>query len=205
VKVHLCIIKQSDLYPAAHFRLALFFSFVVMMITYFSPFHWEDPIWLLYVQLPAIVLGYFLGYSKKLKSLFTTKSEKKEETTQKALEVATRAGWPGLENSIFIFASLLEKRLEVFATPEIKDFITDAEMNIIIKEAKKDLKKGQPKNILEKMKVDLENKLGNLIPNKDTVLLKSELQEDHPQKPELTEECEKVEKVDESPKSPEVH
>lgn len=176
-----------------------------MMITYFSPFHWEDPIWLLYVQLPAIILGYFLGYSKKLKSLFTTRSEKKEETTQKALEVATRAGWPGLESSIFIFASLLEKRLEIFATPEIKEIISDAEMNQILKETKKNLKKGQSKEILEQMKLNLEKKLENFATTKDPTLLKSEPQGDPPPKSELTVTPETAEKVDESPESPEVH
>lgn len=117
--LHLVVHCRSDHYPASHFRSALFFSLCASMALYFTPWDFYDPIWYLYCQIPALLFGYFAAVNIRLKRLFTTSGEMKEEVYQMALEVFHR-----IENLSFdtklIYVSLLEKRIEIISLKTVE-------------------------------------------------------------------------------------
>ena len=105
------IAAKSDHYPAAHFRAAILCSFSASMLLYFIPWNFHDPIWYLYVQVPALMLGYILASSPTLKSMLSTNGEKKEEVYQMALETY-HDNVPVIATNRLLYLSLLEGRLE---------------------------------------------------------------------------------------------
>lgn len=146
---HYMIVKQSDLYPASHFRSGLFFASLVLMLVYFLPFHWQDPIWLLYIEVCAFFVGYLLAYHRKLKRFFTFKGEMKEEVHQKALESMREYGIAGKSNTIFLFASQTEKCVTCILSPDLEEREEDRKIQRIIKKTLKE-KKLQFKNNLNR-------------------------------------------------------
>lgn len=138
---YICV-KQSDLYPASHFRSGLFFSALTLMAAYFFPVNWEDPIWLVYIEVAAFFVGYLLAYTKKLKKFFTFRSEMKEEVHQKALESLKEYGLLNKESHIFLFASAVEKRIECILSTDLEERITPDTVRTILKNNKQQLKEG---------------------------------------------------------------
>ena len=80
------ILKQSDFYPAAHFRLALIMGILFSIVCYYS-YDFDDPIALIWIQIPGMLLGYLLAYIPFVKRIFTTSREMQEEVYQRSLEV----------------------------------------------------------------------------------------------------------------------
>jgi hypothetical protein len=114
--LELAIVQKSDHYPGAHFRSSIFWSLSASMILYFIPWNFHDPIWYLYIQIPALIFGYLLAGHPKVKRLFSTSSEMKEETYQKALEYYHR-NFNDTDKEL-LFVSLLEKRVEFITFQE---------------------------------------------------------------------------------------
>ncbi|MBT3235819.1 MAG: hypothetical protein HN353_07700 [Bdellovibrionales bacterium] len=110
------ILKQSDLYPAAHFRLALVVG-VIFSLIYYYRFDFDDPIALIWVQIPGMLLGYLVAFIPFFKRLLTTKSELQEESHQRAIQIfhEHQVSMTRDRTGIMIFISLLERRVLVLA------------------------------------------------------------------------------------------
>ena len=110
------ILKQSDFYPAAHFRLAIVMGVLVSIIFYYT-YDFDDPIALLWVQFPGMILGYALAFLPFFKRLFTTNAEMNEEVHQRAIELyfENQVSMTRDRTGIMIFVSLLEHKVEVLA------------------------------------------------------------------------------------------
>ena len=149
-------VKQSDLYPASHFRSGLFFCALVLMAVYFLPFNWEDPIWLLYIQVGAFFLGYLLAYTKRFKKLFTFKSEMREEVHQKALESLREYGLLGKKKHIFLFVSLVEKRIECILSRDLEDEVDEHRVVNVLKTYRNRLKSESIEKLIKEIVNDIE-------------------------------------------------
>lgn len=110
------VLDKSDFYPTAHFRMALIVGILSSLICYYT-YDFEDPITLILVQIPGMMLGYFLAYFNTFKKLFTTKEEMNEEVQQRALEIfhTHQVSMTKDRTGIMIFISLLEKEVKVLA------------------------------------------------------------------------------------------
>ena len=111
------ILKQSDFYPAAHFRSALFLAIITPLIMYYLPIYIADPIWYLWGQIPALLIGYLLAYSEFFKRFFSTKAEFNEEVHQKAVEsfMDYNLHKTKKDAGVLIMISLLEHRVKILA------------------------------------------------------------------------------------------
>lgn len=127
------ILSQSDFYPAAHFRLALIMGVLFSFICYYS-YDFDDPIILLWIQIPGMITGYLLAYLKVLKRIFTTKSEMAEEVFQRALEVfyQNKVSMTKDRTGIMIFISLLEHKVEVLADCGINEKVEKEYWNTLV-------------------------------------------------------------------------
>lgn len=137
------ILKQSDLYPAAHFRLALIVGMLFSIICYYS-YDFDDPIALIWVQIPGIVLGYVLAYIPFLKRVLTTKKEMQEEVYQRALEIfyENKVSMTRDRTGIMIFISLLERKVEVLADCGINEKVEKNYWNDLVSSLSSDISKG---------------------------------------------------------------
>lgn len=166
------IFRQSDLYPAAHFRLAIFFALILPMALYYVPWTFYDPIWYLYTSMGGLILGYILGYNSTLKRIFSTRFELSEEVRQRASEYFLENGLHATKkrSAILIFVSLMEKRIEILADMNVINALSTAE--------KKTLFRSQVKSFSKQTKSQgLEKALGSLIRS-----MTSELQTHLPKK-----------------------
>lgn len=151
--LELVITQKSDHYPGAHFRSSIFWSLSASMTLYFIPWDFHDPIWYLYIQIPALIFGYLLAGYPKVKRLFSTSSEMKEETYQKALEFYHQ-NFDDTDSDL-LFVSLLEKRVEFIS---FKDDETKAEH---LKKLVKDISK-------EGLFLAIQNNLNNFAQNEQS-------------------------------------
>ncbi len=142
------IIKQSDFYPAAHFRLALIFGVLFSIICYYT-YDFLDPIILIWIQIPGMILGYLLGYIPFVKRLFITKSKLEEEVHQRAIEIYydNKVSVTKDRTGIMIFVSLLERKVKVLADCGInekveKDFWDTLVQDLVSQIAKNNLTAG---------------------------------------------------------------
>jgi len=133
------LLSQSDFYPAAHFRLALIIGMLFSFLCYYS-YDFDDPIILLWIQIPGMIIGYLLAYLSPIKRLFTTNSEMQEEVYQRALEIFHnhRVSMTKDRTGIMIYISLLEKKVEVLADCGInekveKDYWNKLVTNLLLK------------------------------------------------------------------------
>ena len=138
------IFKQSDFYPAAHFRVAMILGFLVP--TVFLTFGPEDitPIMVLWFQLPGIILGYYLAYLPTVKRWFTTKKEISEEVHQRALQAFFENNLHTTKErtGILIMVSSLEHRVEILADEGINKKVEPETWNKILIPLIDHLKKG---------------------------------------------------------------
>lgn len=116
------IVKQSDFYPAAHFRLSLLCAFIAIF-TYFQLSLLPEPAYFLYLFIAGSLVGFFLGYIPFLKKLFTTKNEMEEEFTQKALESFLMNGVVDTthRNGVQLYVSALEHKALVLVDKGLKE------------------------------------------------------------------------------------
>jgi len=110
-------LKQSDSYPAAHARLGISMALIVPIVFYYLGFTASNPLWPLFIQVPAFILGYSLAYYPKFKKLFTLKEEIDEEVHQRALQVFYENKLTNTKDrtGILVMVSLLEHRVEIIA------------------------------------------------------------------------------------------
>ncbi len=108
------IVKQSDFYPAAHFRLSLLGAFVAIFSYYQLSFEGES-VYFLYLFILGALIGFFLGYIAPLKMLFTTREEIEEETRQRAMESFLTNGVVETKdrNGVQLFISVLEHKVMI--------------------------------------------------------------------------------------------
>ena len=128
------IFGQSDFYPASHFRLSLFIGLLVPSIFLFFTNLIQDPLDILWLQIPGIVLGYYLAYIPIFKRYFSTKAEKLEEVHQRALQAFFENNLHTTEGrtGILIMISVLEHRVEILADKGINDKVPQDTWNKIL-------------------------------------------------------------------------
>jgi len=109
------ITHHSDVYPAAHFRAAIICSFLFSLALYFSPLNLINPIYFLWIQIPGLYVGYFLGHFSFFKKLLITKDEINLEVNQKAYEAFFHHNLHLTENhtGVLILISLMEKKIKI--------------------------------------------------------------------------------------------
>lgn len=109
------IVHHSDLYPAAHFRSAIIVSFLFSLALYFSPLSIINPIYFLWIQLPGLYVGYFLGHVPFVKRLLITKEEIDFEVGQKAYEAFFHHNLHLTvnHNGVLILVSVMEKKIKI--------------------------------------------------------------------------------------------
>ena len=110
------IVTQSDNYPGARWRLAIVTALLFGFLAYFFLDDF-DPIWILWVQIPGLYIGYWLGSFGAVLRPFLVGSKIDEEVYQRALQAffsrdlhATRD-----RTGILVMASLFEQRVEILA------------------------------------------------------------------------------------------
>jgi putative membrane protein len=137
------ILSQSDFYPAAHFRLALIMGIFFSIICYYT-YDFDDPITLIWIQIPGILLGYALAYIPFIKRTFTTKNEMQEEVYQRSLEIfyKNKVSMTRDRTGIMIFISLLERKVEVLADCGINEKVEKNYWNELVSSLSLDISKG---------------------------------------------------------------
>lgn len=130
------IVERSDAYPAAHFRCAIIVSFIFSLALYFSPLSIVNPIYYLWIQLPGLLLGFFLGQIPFLTRLLITKKEMEFETRQRAYEAFFEHGihLTKRNNGVLIFISLLERKIRIVTDKAVKDKVEQKIWDEIISE-----------------------------------------------------------------------
>jgi putative membrane protein len=138
------ILDKSDFYPAAHFRLALIIGILFSFTCYYS-YDFDDPIMLLWIQIPGMITGYLLAYLSPLKRLLTSKSEMNEEVFQRSLEVFynNKVSITKDRTGIMIFISLLERKVEVLADCGINEKVEKDYWNKLVSELISQIRNGK--------------------------------------------------------------
>lgn len=116
------IVSRSDNYPAAHFRAAIIVSFLFSLGLYFSPLSIINPIYFLWIQLPGLLIGYYLANIPIITRLLITKEEIDFEVTQRAIEAFFEHNLHTTEqhNGVLIFISILEKKIKIITDVGVK-------------------------------------------------------------------------------------
>jgi len=119
------VVQFSDNYPAAHFRAALIVSFIFSLILYYSPLSIINPIYFLWIQLPGLVVGYYLGTFPLFKRLLTSKKEHDSEVAQRAMQAFYEHGLHMTKNhnGVLIFISLMERQIQILTDHGVKSKI----------------------------------------------------------------------------------
>lgn len=119
------IVKASDVYPAAHFRGAIIISFLFSVALYMSPFQIINPIWFIWIQIPGLLIGYFLGNIPFITRLLITKKEIEYEVTQRAIEAffENKLHMTLNHNGVLIFISLLERKIKIITDVGVRQKI----------------------------------------------------------------------------------
>lgn len=149
------IVERSDAYPAAHFRCAIIVSFIFSMALYFSPLSIVNPIYYLWIQLPGLLLGFFLGQIPFFTRLLITKKEMEFETRQRAYEAFFEHGihLTKRNNGVLIFISLLERKIRIVTDKAVRDKVEQKIWDEIISEF---ANKVQKESLAEALKQTIE-------------------------------------------------
>lgn len=139
--INFIMMSRSDHYPAAYFRSSLSILGLVYLVFYYIPFDIQDPIWMIGLSIAAVFLGQILAFFPRYKRFFISTGEMKEECYQQALEQGYEMGVLSETNSLFIYFSLFERRIEVFAPDHLKGVKIKEEIKPHFKKLVKALKK----------------------------------------------------------------
>lgn len=139
------IVHQSDHYPAAHFRAAIIVSFLFSLALYFSPFSIINPIYFLWIQLPGLYVGYFLGHVPAIKRMLITKEEIDFEVGQKAYEAFFHHNLhlTANHNGVLILVSVMEKKIKIITDIGINQKVQQKVWDDIVYEFTEKLKLGE--------------------------------------------------------------
>jgi len=110
------IIAQSDDYPGARWRLAITTALLFGFLTYFFLGDY-DPAWILWVQIPGLYVGYWLGTFSAVLRPFLENAKVDEEVHQRALQAFLLRELHATKDrtGILIMVSLFERRVEILA------------------------------------------------------------------------------------------
>ncbi|MBU0506375.1 MAG: TPM domain-containing protein [bacterium] len=110
-------LANSDFYPAAHYRAAFVFSFIIATAFYYKWGTFLDSMWFFSIIIVGMILGYFSAYLPFIKKLFLIKKETAEEVYQRALQAFLENNLHNTRDrtGILIMISVLEKRVEILA------------------------------------------------------------------------------------------
>jgi len=110
------IVAQSDDYPGARWRLAIVTALLFGFLAYFFLGDF-DPAWILWVQIPGLYIGYWLGTFGAILRPFLESSKVDEEVHQRALQAFFSRELHATKDrtGILIMVSLFEHRVEILA------------------------------------------------------------------------------------------
>lgn len=110
------IVAQSDDYPGARWRLAIVTALLFGFLAYFFLGDF-DPAWILWVQIPGLYIGYWLGTFGAILRPFLESSKVDEEVHQRALQAFLSRELHATKDrtGILIMVSLFEHRVEILA------------------------------------------------------------------------------------------
>ncbi len=110
------VVTQSDDYPGARWRLAIVTAMFFGFLAYFFLGDF-DPAWILWVQIPGLYIGYWLGTFSAVLRPFLESSKVDEEVHQRALQAFISLDLHATKDrtGILIMASLFERRVEILA------------------------------------------------------------------------------------------
>lgn len=132
------LIKQSDDYPGARWRLAIVFALLFGFITYLSISTGFvvslDSGWILWSQIPGLYLGYWLGSFSMILRPFLHNVKVDEEIHQRALQAFFSRDLHTTKDrsAILIMVSLLERRVEIIADTGINEKVDAGTWETII-------------------------------------------------------------------------
>jgi putative membrane protein len=161
------IVHKSDNYPAAHFRGAIIVSFIFSLALYFSPLSIINPIYFIWIQIPGLLLGYFLGNLPFFTRLLITKQEVEYEVTQRAIEAFFEHNLHTTEkhNGVLIFISLLERKIKIITDVGVKSVIQQKIWDEIIGDFTLKVQQGQFVEALKNTIIASSNVLETYFPN----------------------------------------
>lgn len=110
------VVTQSDDYPGARWRLAIVTAMFFGFLAYYFLGDF-DPAWILWVQIPGLYIGYWLGTISAVLRPFLESSKVDEEVHQRALQAFISLDLHATKDrtGILIMASLFERRVEILA------------------------------------------------------------------------------------------
>ena len=110
------IVTQSDDYPGARWRLAIVIALFFGFLAYFF-LDDLDPVWILWMQIPGLYIGYWLSSFSAVLRPFLASSKIDEEVHQRALQAFFSRNLHATKDrtGILIMVSLLEHRVEILA------------------------------------------------------------------------------------------
>ena len=119
------IVGKSDNYPAAQFRAAIIVSFIFSLALYYSPLSIINPVYFLWIQVPGLLLGYYLGSIPSITRYLISKQEIEYEVTQRAIEAFFEHNLHTTEkhNGVLIFISLMERKIKIITDTGVKEKI----------------------------------------------------------------------------------
>ena len=132
------LIRQSDDYPGARWRLAIVFALLFGFITYLlintNLIDSLDPGWILWSQIPGLYFGYWLGSFSVILRPFLHNTKVDEEIHQRALQAFFSRNLHSTKDrsAILIMVSLLERRVEIIADTGINDKVDENTWDKII-------------------------------------------------------------------------
>ena len=138
------ILACSDDYPGARWRLAIAFALLLAFAVHFI-FPDLLAVWLLCLQFPAIIAGYWLSGSPLLIRPFLRTQVVAEEVHQRALQAFVELGVHETPNrtGIMIYISLLEHRAEIMCDKGINAKVSADTWPSLLEELLAAIKKGE--------------------------------------------------------------
>lgn len=173
------IVNVSDNYPAAHWRAAIIVSFLFSLGLYFSPFAIINPIYFLWIQIPGLFVGYWMGNIPAVTRLLITKEEIEFEVTQRAIEAFYEHNLHVTEkhNGVLIFISLLERKIKIITDVGVKKKIEQKVWDEIIYDFTENMGRGDFVGALKKTIAAASDVLENYFPASERTK-KNELRND---------------------------
>ena len=129
---------RSGSYSHADARLAAMVAFIALLIVLFSPWTFE-PIWVPPVVLAAYITGVMLSrVSATIGRAMTTRRDRdaRVRTTAAAAFVERGVGNTSRETGLFIFLSLLERRMELIADRGVLDAVPVLAWNQVLEKTR---------------------------------------------------------------------
>ena len=159
------IMNSSDLYPVAHFRAALIGGILGSILCYYF-YNFEDPIALIWAQIPGMIIFYLLAYIPFIKRNLISKSQMDEEVYQRALEVyhERSVSLTRDRTGILIYISILERQVHILADTGISSKVSSDFWQEIVNEMISDIKKDQIVKAMSSAITSCGNKLSEHFP-----------------------------------------